>query len=114
VGILLDNNGRSCIEMDVLIFPFISNPFIYIRRNEGSTVLKTLRSTISIIVLALSLYGLVSNNNDLLPFTTAGLALLMVIMGVEELHKDQKSYVSYLFFGISAFLVFVSIEDFIY
>ncbi|MGG1631836.1 hypothetical protein [Rossellomorea sp. NRS-1567] len=77
-------------------------------------MLKKIRMTTSIIVLGLSLYGLISDNNDLLPFTMAGLAVLMVIMGAEELQKDRKSYRSYLFFGVSAFLLLVSIEGFIY
>ncbi|WP_299741734.1 hypothetical protein [uncultured Rossellomorea sp.] len=87
---------------------------VYIRGKEGSTVLKILRKTISIIVLALSLYGLASNHNDLLPYTMAGLAVLMVIMGAEEHQKDRKSYRSYLFFAVSAFLLMVFIQGFIY
>ncbi|MDT9025847.1 hypothetical protein [Rossellomorea yichunensis] len=77
-------------------------------------MLKKLRKTISIIVLALSLYGLISNNNELLPFTMAGLAVLMVIMGAEDLQKDRKSYRSYLFFGVAAFLLMVFIQGIIY
>ncbi|WRP07198.1 hypothetical protein U9J35_03260 [Rossellomorea aquimaris] len=77
-------------------------------------MLEKMRKTISIIVLGVAIYGLISDNNDLLPFTMAGLAILMVIMGTEEHQKDRKSYRSYLFFGVSAFLLLVSIEGFIY
>lgn len=77
-------------------------------------MLKIIRMTISIIVLGLSLYGLMSDHNDILPFTMAGLAVLMVIMGAEEHQKDRKSYRSYLFYAVSAFLLLVSIQDIIY
>ncbi|RBP06187.1 DUF3953 domain-containing protein [Rossellomorea aquimaris] len=77
-------------------------------------MLKKIRMTISIIVLGLSLYGLFSNHNEMLPFTMAGLAILMVIMGAEERQKNRKSYRSYLLFGVSALLLLVSIEGFIY
>ncbi|WP_406687964.1 hypothetical protein [Rossellomorea vietnamensis] len=77
-------------------------------------MLKKLRKTISVIVLALSLYGLISNNNEVLPFAMAGLAILMVVMGAEERQKNRKSYRSYLFFAVSLFLILVSIEGFIY
>jgi hypothetical protein len=76
-------------------------------------MLKKIRMTTSIIVMGLSLYGLFSNHNEMLPFTMAGLAFLMVIMGTEEHQKNRKSYQSYLFFGVAAFLLLVSIQDFI-
>ncbi|MHA7136491.1 hypothetical protein ACRTEV_04365 [Rossellomorea arthrocnemi] len=76
-------------------------------------MLKKIRMTTSIIVLGLSLYGLFSNHNEMLPYTMAGLAVLMVIMGAEELQKNRKSYRSYLLFGVSAFLLLVAIQDFI-
>jgi hypothetical protein len=44
----------------------------------------------------------------------AGLAVLMVIMGAEDLQKDRKSYRSYLFFGVAAFLLIVFIQGIIY
>ncbi|WP_201715679.1 DUF3953 domain-containing protein [Rossellomorea arthrocnemi] len=77
-------------------------------------MLKKIRMTTGVIVLALSLYGLLSDDNDLLPFTMAGLSVLLVIMGTEEQQKHRKSYRGYLFFGVAAFLLFVSIESFIY
>ncbi|MCA1060134.1 hypothetical protein LCL96_14445 [Rossellomorea aquimaris] len=77
-------------------------------------MLKILRQTIASIVLAVSIYGLFSDNNDLLPFTMAGLAIMMVIMGLEDRQKDPKSYRSYLYYGVSAFLLFVSVEGLIY
>ncbi|PFA66737.1 hypothetical protein CN378_13515 [Bacillus sp. AFS015802] len=77
-------------------------------------MLTKIRKTISIVVLAVALYGLFSDHNDLLPFTMAGLAVMMVIMGAEEHQKDRKSYRSYLFFAVSLFLILVTIKDFIH
>ncbi|MEI2665421.1 hypothetical protein [Rossellomorea sp. LJF3] len=77
-------------------------------------MLKKVRITSAVIVLTLSLYGLISNNNSILPFTMAGLAIMMVVMGAEERQKNRKSYRSYLFFAVSLLLILVSIEGFIY
>ena len=77
-------------------------------------MLSTLRKTISLIVLASAIYGLVSDNNELLPFTMGGLGILMVIMGLEEYQKNRKSYRSYLLFAVSLFMLFVFIQLLIY
>ncbi|MCC5803961.1 DUF3953 domain-containing protein [Rossellomorea vietnamensis] len=77
-------------------------------------MLNKLRKTISLIVLASAIYGLVSDNNELLPFTMAGLGILMVIMGLEEYQKNRKSYRSYLLFAVSLFMLFVFIQLLIY
>ncbi|PFG03553.1 DUF3953 domain-containing protein [Bacillus sp. es.034] len=77
-------------------------------------MLKKVRITSAVIVLALSLYGLISNNNSIIPFTMAGLAIMMVVMGAEERQKNRKSYRSYLLFAVSLLLILVSIEGFIY
>ena len=77
-------------------------------------MLAKMRKTISVIVLTVAVYGLFSNHNELLPFTMAGLAIMMVIMGLEDLQKEPKSYWSFLYFGVSAFLLFVSIEAFVF
>ncbi|OXS64436.1 DUF3953 domain-containing protein [Rossellomorea vietnamensis] len=77
-------------------------------------MLKKVRITSALMVLALSLYGLSSNNNSILPFTMAGLAIMMVVMGAEERQKNRKSYRSYLFFAVSLLLILVSIEGLIY
>ncbi|MGG4168979.1 hypothetical protein ABEW00_16180 [Rossellomorea vietnamensis] len=77
-------------------------------------MLKKFRISIAVIVMALSLYGLISNNTSILPFTMAGLAIMMVVMGAEERQKNRKSYRCYLFFAVSLLLILVSIEGFIY
>ncbi|KPL58523.1 DUF3953 domain-containing protein [Rossellomorea vietnamensis] len=77
-------------------------------------MLKKFRISIAVIVMALSLYGLISNNTSILPFTMAGLAIMMVVMGAEERQKNRKSYRSYLFFAVALFLILVSFESFIY
>jgi zinc transporter ZupT len=84
------------------------------RRNEESTMLEKIRKTISVTVLALSIYGLFSDNNDLIPFIMAGLAVLMVVMGIEEYQKDRKSYRGYLLFAVFVFMLFVFIQVLIY
>ncbi|WGG46279.1 DUF3953 domain-containing protein [Rossellomorea sp. DA94] len=77
-------------------------------------MLGKMRKTISLIVLAIAIYGLASGNNGLLPFTMAGLGVLMVIMGLEEFQKNRKSYRSYLLFAVSIFMLFVFIQLMIY
>ena len=77
-------------------------------------MLEKIRKTISIIVMALAIYGLFSDHNDLLPFTIAGLAALMVIMGVEEYQKNRESYRGYLLVAVSIFMLFVFIQVLIY
>ncbi|MBN8192101.1 DUF3953 domain-containing protein [Bacillus sp. NTK074B] len=77
-------------------------------------MLEIMRKTISIIVAAVAIYGLFSDNNDFLPFTMAGLAALMVIMGVEEYQKNRKSYKGYLLVAVSIFMLFVFIQVLMY
>lgn len=77
-------------------------------------MLVKMRKTISILVLAVAIYGLFSDNNDLLPFTMAGLAALFVIMGIEEYQKNRKSYRGYLLVAVSIFMLFVFIQILIY
>ncbi|MCR8849379.1 hypothetical protein NQ095_13235 [Rossellomorea sp. SC111] len=77
-------------------------------------MLKKVRITSAVIVMTLSLYGLISNNNSIIPFTMAGFAIMMIVMGAEERQKNRKSYRSYLFFAVSLLLIVVSIEGFIY
>ncbi|MBW3112663.1 MULTISPECIES: DUF3953 domain-containing protein [Bacillaceae] len=77
-------------------------------------MLEKMRKTISIIVLAVAVYGLVSDNNDVLPYTMAGMGTLMVIMGLEEYQKNRKSYKSYMLFAVSVFMLFVFIQLLIY
>lgn len=76
-------------------------------------MLEIMRKTISIIVAAVAIYGLFSDNNDFLPFTMAGLAALMVIM-VEEYQKNRKSYKGYLLVAVSIFMLFVFIQVLMY
>ncbi|MBT2664196.1 YczI family protein [Bacillus sp. ISL-4] len=63
------------------------------------------------IVLAVSVYQLITGNFDLMPYSMLFLGALMLVTGLVELQKDRKGG----FFGcvvVSLFLFFVSIQGF--
>ncbi|MBN8234102.1 hypothetical protein JF544_02540 [Halobacillus kuroshimensis] len=76
-------------------------------------MLKKIRIFLSVIIVFMSGYGLWSGTSgDLLSFTLAGLAVLMVILGVEEQRETTKRRAS-LYYAVSVFCLFTSIAGFI-
>lgn len=73
---------------------------------------RKLKIVFSAIVLLLALYSIVTDNPDIAPFTSLGLALLLLVMGFEERQKKKK-WISYLCFFAFAVNLYVSVQSFI-
>ncbi|WP_145543231.1 DUF3953 domain-containing protein [Virgibacillus sp. SK37] len=72
-------------------------------------MLKVLRIVLSISVVTLCSYGLITQNLNLLPYSLFLMGLLTLVIGSIELKKDRKSFWGYINFVISAFVFFVVI-----
>jgi hypothetical protein len=74
-------------------------------------MLKTCKFILAIVIVSLSIYGLVTSNFKLLPYSTLLLGFLMLVLGLEERQKGKQGlwYVSIL---ISLFSFFASIQSF--
>ncbi|MBT2674053.1 DUF3953 domain-containing protein [Streptomyces sp. ISL-14] len=73
--------------------------------------MKIVKLILAMIVLAVSVYQLITGNFDLMPYSMLFLGALMLVTGLVELQKDRKGG----FFGcvvVSLFLFFVSIQGF--
>ncbi|MFE5426284.1 DUF3953 domain-containing protein [Peribacillus simplex] len=73
--------------------------------------MKIVKLILVIIVLALSVYQLITRNFDLVPYSMLFLGALMLVIGLVELQDDRKGG----FLGcvvVSLFLFFVSIQGF--
>ncbi|QFK72369.1 DUF3953 domain-containing protein [Pradoshia sp. D12] len=77
-------------------------------------MLKTLRNILSIGVLVLALYGLITENFEYMPYLMIALSFLMLTTGVIELQKDKKAFWGYMCIGVSGFAFYVSIQGFLY
>ncbi|MUK90135.1 DUF3953 domain-containing protein [Ornithinibacillus sp. L9] len=69
--------------------------------------MKLLKISLSIIVVILGLYVLISGNYSLLPLNLLSLSLLLFVSGVEELTKKRRG-VAYTYFLVSGFNIVVS------
>ncbi len=65
------------------------------------------------IVIAISGYGLITNDKELQPFMLLSLGALMFVIGINELKKDKKGIWGYLSIAIFAFTWFTSIQIFL-
>ncbi|CAH0158414.1 DUF3953 domain-containing protein [Peribacillus simplex] len=73
--------------------------------------MKIVKLILAMIVLAVSVYQLITGNFDLMPYSMLFLGALMLVTGLVELQKDRKGG----FLGcvvVSLFLFFVSIQGF--
>ena len=77
-------------------------------------MLKTIRNILSIGVLVLALYGLITKNFEYMPYLMIALSFLMLTTGVIELQKDKKAFWGYMCIGVSGFAFYVSIQGFLY
>ena len=75
--------------------------------------MKVIRIILAIIVIALSSYSLISKNFELMPFMMLFLGAFMLVTGLSELQKDRKRFEGYMFFIVSLFIFFVSIQGFL-
>ncbi|MDR4924814.1 DUF3953 domain-containing protein [Peribacillus simplex] len=74
--------------------------------------MKIVKLILAMIVLAVSVYQLITGNFDLMPYSMLFLGALMLVTGLVELQKDRKGG----FLGcvvVSLFLFFVSIQGFL-
>jgi hypothetical protein len=79
----------------------------------GSILLKVSRIILSILVLALSGYGLITKNFELIPLMMLFLGGCMLVMGLEELHKNRKTFLGSALIVISLFGFYVSLQGFL-
>ena len=86
-----------------------------ITRNEDywmkGRMLKILRVILAIVVIALSAYGLISQNFRFMPYLMFFLGVLMLVMGLSELQEDRKRIIGYMLIILSMFIFFVTIQD---
>ncbi|QDP41533.1 DUF3953 domain-containing protein [Radiobacillus deserti] len=76
-------------------------------------MLNILRIILAVIVIAISGYGLITNDKELLHFMLLSLGALMFVIGIKELKKDKKGIWGYLSSAIFAFTWFTSIQIFL-
>lgn len=76
-------------------------------------MLKTLRIILSLLILSVSVYSLVTENFDNSSYLTLLIGFLMLVMGVEELQKDKKGFWGYMCIVVSMFAFGVSINGFL-
>ena len=76
-------------------------------------MLKTLRIILSIGVLTLALYGLITKNFEYMPYLMMVLSFFILTTGLIELHKDKKAFWGYMSIGVSGFAFYVSIQGFL-
>ncbi|AIF43047.1 hypothetical protein X953_07675 [Virgibacillus sp. SK37] len=77
-------------------------------------LLKISRLVLSIIVVLMAAYGLVTGNMENLPIIMVLLGIQLLLTGIELLQKDRKSFLGYADIVISLFLFFVAIQGFVY
>lgn len=76
-------------------------------------MLKILQIVFSIIVVALSIYGIITSDYSLNFLLIFILGLLMLVLGMKEFQRERKAYGS-LMITLFLFLVYVSIQSFIW
>ncbi|UOQ92240.1 DUF3953 domain-containing protein [Halobacillus shinanisalinarum] len=72
--------------------------------------MKISKFALSVIIILLSAYMLITKNFDMLPLSNFLLGLFMLVMGVEEFRKGRKGY-GYLGVAVSLFAFFVSLQS---
>jgi hypothetical protein len=74
---------------------------------------KLLRLILTIIVVALSVFGLITESNEVIPYLMLLLGVSMLVTGLFELQKDKKGFWGYMGIVVSLFLFFVAIQGFL-
>jgi NADH:ubiquinone oxidoreductase subunit K len=69
-----------------------------------------MRIVSGIIVFALGIYGLITDNNAILPFMMFFLGIMSLVMGISELSKKRKS-IGFVSILAAAFIFLVLIRD---
>ncbi|WP_233880892.1 hypothetical protein [Virgibacillus halodenitrificans] len=68
------------------------------------------RLVLSIIVVIMAAYGLITGNLESLPIIMALLGIQLCFTGIELLQKNKKSFLGYADIIIALFLFFVAIQ----
>ncbi|MGG0369355.1 DUF3953 domain-containing protein [Priestia endophytica] len=76
-------------------------------------MLKRLRIFLSVIVLVLSGYSLITQNFKLMPYFIFLLSAIILVTGLIELKRDKKEFWGYACIIVSLFAVYVSIQGFL-
>ncbi|TRZ39817.1 DUF3953 domain-containing protein [Niallia circulans] len=72
-----------------------------------------LRIIFSLSAASLAIYGLITDNTDLMPLTFGFLGLTFIIMGISEWKKTNKGKTA-LLFATACFVLYVSISSSLY
>ncbi|MGF9975859.1 DUF3953 domain-containing protein [Viridibacillus arvi] len=75
--------------------------------------MKKLRIILSVIVIALAGYSLITKNFEFMSYLMFFLGAFMLVMGLDELQKDRKRFEGYMCIIVSMFIFFVSIQGFL-
>lgn len=75
-------------------------------------MLRFLQIILSIIVMSLAGYGMITENFEFQPYMMLFLGLTMLVMGLREFRKGQKGFGS-LSIVVCIFILFVSIKSFL-
>ncbi len=75
-------------------------------------LLTILQIIFSIIVVSLSTYGIITDDDQLNFLMIFFLGLLMLILGIKEFQREQKVY-GWLFIGVFLLIEYVSIQTFL-
>lgn len=75
-------------------------------------MLKLLQVILSIIVISLAGYGLITEDSRFQPYMMLFLGVTMLVMGLREFQKGHKGY-SWLYLVVFLFILFVTIESFL-
>lgn len=81
-------------------------------KGRCKTLLTILRVLLSIIVVAIAGYGLMTQNFEFQAYMFLFLGLVMLVSGIQEFQKDKK-LMGWLLIAVFAFLQFVFIQSFI-
>lgn len=76
-------------------------------------MLKRLRIFLSVIVLILSVYSLITQNFKLMPYSMFLLGTIILVTGLLELKRDKKEFWGYVCIIVSLFAVYVSVQGFL-
>jgi hypothetical protein len=78
---------------------------------EVEKLLIVMRIILAIIVLVLSAYAMVTDNQELSPYMLFFLGLMMLVMGISEIQAKRKSYAIIAILA-SIFVLYVAVYTF--
>ena len=71
------------------------------------------RIILTIVVIVLSGYSLITHTFELMPYYMFFLGVLILVTGLAELQKDRKGFWGYMNIAISLFIFFASTQAFL-